>query len=160
MIWKCNVEFVAYSSFFFNDILTSLVQFTLLINDKINILTYCSCSGRASYEDDVYNFGFILLESLVGPIASGQCEMFFQTEKVYRKPKEFFVSLNMSNFWAINSMHSFLFIFFNLHHHSFQFVLHLSPCLQYWFVLEYWLVCVTNRHLSEVKMVEEKLWTP
>ncbi|KAI9127228.1 hypothetical protein K1719_001787 [Acacia pycnantha] len=36
---------------------------------------------RESFEDDVYNFGFILLESLVGPIASGQRETFFLNEK-------------------------------------------------------------------------------
>ncbi|XP_028786156.1 probable inactive leucine-rich repeat receptor-like protein kinase At3g03770 isoform X2 [Neltuma alba] len=39
-----------------------------------------SCQ-RAAFEDDVYNFGFILLESLVGPIASGQGEAFFLNEK-------------------------------------------------------------------------------
>ena len=33
-------------------------------------------------ENDVYNFGFILLESLVGPIASDKGETFFLNEKV------------------------------------------------------------------------------
>lgn len=33
-------------------------------------------------EDDVYNFGFILFESLAGPIASDKGEAFFVDEKV------------------------------------------------------------------------------
>lgn len=33
-------------------------------------------------EDDVYKFGFILLESLVGPIVSGKGEAFLLNEMV------------------------------------------------------------------------------
>jgi len=33
-------------------------------------------------DNDVYNFGFILLESLVGPITSDKGETFFINEKV------------------------------------------------------------------------------
>ncbi|KAK7266916.1 hypothetical protein RIF29_19577 [Crotalaria pallida] len=39
-----------------------------------------SCQ-RTKVEDDVYSFGFILLESLVGPIASDKGETFFLNEK-------------------------------------------------------------------------------
>ncbi|XP_015946556.1 probable inactive leucine-rich repeat receptor-like protein kinase At3g03770 [Arachis duranensis] len=39
-----------------------------------------SCQ-RTKMESDVYNFGFILLESLVGPIASDKGETFFVNEK-------------------------------------------------------------------------------
>ncbi|XP_054786660.1 probable inactive leucine-rich repeat receptor-like protein kinase At3g03770 [Prosopis cineraria] len=39
-----------------------------------------SCQ-REPFEDDVYNFGFILLESLVGPIASGKGQAYFLNEK-------------------------------------------------------------------------------
>ncbi|KAI4348293.1 hypothetical protein L6164_009029 [Bauhinia variegata] len=39
-----------------------------------------SCHGR-KLEDDVYNFGFILFESLVGPIAIDKGETFFLNEK-------------------------------------------------------------------------------
>lgn len=34
-------------------------------------------------EDDVYNFGFILLESLVGPSVSGKGEAFLMNEMVW-----------------------------------------------------------------------------
>ncbi|KAL4376812.1 hypothetical protein GQ457_02G012330 [Hibiscus cannabinus] len=37
-------------------------------------------SQRKTLEDDVYNFGFILLESLVGPIVSGKGETFLLNE--------------------------------------------------------------------------------
>ncbi|EOY02728.1 hypothetical protein QUC31_018024 [Theobroma cacao] len=37
-------------------------------------------SQRKNLEDDVYNFGFILLESLVGPIVSGKGETFLLNE--------------------------------------------------------------------------------
>ncbi|PON61360.1 Tyrosine-protein kinase [Parasponia andersonii] len=37
-------------------------------------------SHKKSLEDDVYNFGFILLESLVGPIVSGKGETFLLNE--------------------------------------------------------------------------------
>ncbi|GAV64296.1 LRR_1 domain-containing protein/Pkinase_Tyr domain-containing protein/LRR_8 domain-containing protein [Cephalotus follicularis] len=37
-------------------------------------------SQRTNLEDDVYNFGFILLESLVGPILSGKGEAFLLNE--------------------------------------------------------------------------------
>ncbi|TYI30443.1 hypothetical protein ES332_A05G388000v1 [Gossypium tomentosum] len=37
-------------------------------------------SQRQTLEDDVYNFGFILLESLVGPIVSGKGETFLLNE--------------------------------------------------------------------------------
>lgn len=36
-------------------------------------------------EDDVYNFGFILLESLVGPIVRGKEEAFLLNEMVQRQ---------------------------------------------------------------------------
>ncbi|XVF57837.1 hypothetical protein PTKIN_Ptkin07bG0014700 [Pterospermum kingtungense] len=39
-------------------------------------------SQRKNSEDDVYNFGFILLESLVGPIVSGKGETFLLNEMV------------------------------------------------------------------------------
>lgn len=39
-------------------------------------------SQKTSMEDDVYNFGFILFESLVGTIASEKGEQYFLTEKV------------------------------------------------------------------------------
>jgi hypothetical protein len=46
-------------------------------------LYFCfSCSQREELEDDVYNFGFILFESLAGPIASEKGEAFFLNEKV------------------------------------------------------------------------------
>lgn len=41
-----------------------------------------SCSQKEELEDDVYNFGFILFESLAGPIASEKGEAFFLDEKV------------------------------------------------------------------------------
>ena len=34
-------------------------------------------------EDDVYNFGYILLESLVGPIVTGREETFLLNDMVY-----------------------------------------------------------------------------
>jgi hypothetical protein len=46
-------------------------------------LYFCfSCSQREELEDDVYNFGFILFESLAGPIASEKGEAFFLNERV------------------------------------------------------------------------------
>ncbi|GLT43368.1 hypothetical protein SLA2020_173220 [Shorea laevis] len=38
-------------------------------------------SRRTKLEDDVYNFGFILLDSLVGPIVTGKEEAFLMNEK-------------------------------------------------------------------------------
>lgn len=38
-------------------------------------------------DNDVYNFGFILLESLVGPITRDKGETFFINEKVSEKKK-------------------------------------------------------------------------
>lgn len=49
--------------------------------DKI-LYFFFSCSQREELEDDVYNFGFILFESLAGPIASEKGEAFFLNEKV------------------------------------------------------------------------------
>ncbi|MED6211163.1 hypothetical protein PIB30_070997 [Stylosanthes scabra] len=46
-----------------------------------------SCE-RTKLDDDVYNFGFILFESLVGPIASEKGEAFFLSEKVRDKLSE------------------------------------------------------------------------
>ncbi|KAH1038969.1 hypothetical protein J1N35_040712 [Gossypium stocksii] len=46
---------------------------------KHSNLNFC-CSQRQTLEDDVYNFGFILLESLVGPIVSGKGETFLLNE--------------------------------------------------------------------------------
>lgn len=43
---------------------------------------YCYVSQRTKLEDDVYNFGFILLESLVGPIVTGKGEAFLLNEMV------------------------------------------------------------------------------
>lgn len=40
------------------------------------------CRNRTNMEGDVYNFGFILLESLVGPIVSGKGETFLLNEMV------------------------------------------------------------------------------
>lgn len=41
-----------------------------------------SCRLNSNLEDDVYNFGFILLESLVGPIVTGKGEAFLLNEMV------------------------------------------------------------------------------
>lgn len=40
------------------------------------------CRHMTKKEDDVYNFGFILLESLVGPTVSGKGEAFLLNEMV------------------------------------------------------------------------------
>lgn len=42
------------------------------------------CSNRKNLvEDDVYNFGYILLESLVGPIVTGREETFLLNDMVF-----------------------------------------------------------------------------
>ena len=38
-----------------------------------------------SLEDDIYSFGFILLESLIGPMVSSRREAFLQNEMVFIK---------------------------------------------------------------------------
>lgn len=47
-----------------------------------NCSSFFYCSLRTKADDDVYNFGFILFESLVGPIACDRGETFFLNEKV------------------------------------------------------------------------------
>lgn len=64
-------------------ILASLIIFVLVNSIQIILLKF-SCSQRTTLEDDVYNFGFILFESLVGTIASEKGESFFLNEKVRR----------------------------------------------------------------------------
>lgn len=42
------------------------------------------CSNRRNLEEnDVYNFGYILLESLVGPIVTGKEETFLLNDMVF-----------------------------------------------------------------------------
>lgn len=48
----------------------------------VNCICILYCSQRTKLEDDVYNFGFILLESLVGPIVTGKGEAFLLNEMV------------------------------------------------------------------------------
>ena len=65
-----------------------------------------TCSQRAKLEDDVYNFGLILFESLVGPIASEKGEKYFLDEKVklLKTPALFFLwRSNNSNVRLTNS---------------------------------------------------------
>ncbi|XP_024933641.2 probable inactive leucine-rich repeat receptor-like protein kinase At3g03770 isoform X1 [Ziziphus jujuba] len=47
---------------------------------RANIVTYPCRSHKQNLGDDVYNFGFILLESLVGPVVSGKGETFLLNE--------------------------------------------------------------------------------
>lgn len=53
---------------------------------KVNVncwfLSFFACRRKKDLEGDVYNFGFILLESLVGPIVSGKGETFLLSEMV------------------------------------------------------------------------------
>lgn len=53
----------------------------IVVDMWLNVL-YCYGSQRTKLEDDVYNFGFILLESLVGPIVTGKGEAFLLNEMV------------------------------------------------------------------------------
>lgn len=65
------------------------------------LFVFFFCSPRTKLEDDVYNFGFILFESLVGPIASEKGKVFFLNEKVREKLLEtsasYFLWMNKSN---------------------------------------------------------------
>ena len=51
----------------------------------VSVLTFMvfGCCNRKNLEDDVYNFGYILLESLVGPIVTGREETFLLNDMVY-----------------------------------------------------------------------------
>lgn len=56
---------------------------------------------KPKLEDDVYNFGFILFESLAGPIASEKGEAFFLNERVKKLLKisaSFFISSKVQIF--------------------------------------------------------------
>lgn len=44
---------------------------------------FFSCRHLRKKEEDVYNFGFILLESLLGPFFSGKGETFLLNEMVW-----------------------------------------------------------------------------
>ncbi|KAE8706679.1 putative amine oxidase [Hibiscus syriacus] len=68
-----------------NNILLDEHRIAKLKNDKHFIALQSKGDGlkssqRQNLEDDVYNFGFILLESLVGPIVSGKGETFLLNE--------------------------------------------------------------------------------
>ncbi|KAE8710047.1 putative amine oxidase [Hibiscus syriacus] len=68
-----------------NNILLDEHRIAKLKNDKHFIALQAKGDGlkssqRQNLEDDVYNFGFILLESLVGPIVSGKGETFLLNE--------------------------------------------------------------------------------
>lgn len=43
----------------------------------------------AKREDDVYNFGFILLESLIGPLPTAKGEAFLLNEMVTKRKQNF-----------------------------------------------------------------------
>lgn len=47
-----------------------------------NASLFAPCSLSSNLEDDVYSFGFILLESLVGPLVTGKEETFLLNEMV------------------------------------------------------------------------------
>lgn len=84
---------LSLNSFFISDRGCFFLYLCLSIVKQITRLN-CFCSKRA-FEDDVYNFGFILLESLVGPIACEKGETFFLNEKVREMISKTSVSVNM-----------------------------------------------------------------
>lgn len=63
-------------------LLASLTSFFLVQDNLFNNCYILLCRHRTNLEDDVYNFGFILLESLVGPIVTGKGEAFLLNEMV------------------------------------------------------------------------------
>lgn len=69
------------------------LPFVLLQKTKIRLNENCSyCRHMNKLEDDVYNFGFILLESLVGPIIRGKEEAFLLNEMVHTNNTMHFIN--------------------------------------------------------------------
>lgn len=66
------------------------------------MVRFC-CRHLINLEDDVYNFGFILLESLVGPIVTGKGETFLLNDMVRCSNIVtcFFDSFSFSTCWYI-----------------------------------------------------------
>lgn len=66
----------------------------LCILNKL-IVIFLSCSKGKKVDNDVYNFGFILFESLVGPITCDKGEAFFLNDKVSKNFRKIFLIYEM-----------------------------------------------------------------